>query len=352
MINNSIEKREESKTIILRDKTSTIFGEGVLPFVKQFQKIMTGGNIAIIYKDQKIADIMAKSLDAALYNVKFFQSNKPIRFPTFIKGIIAIGDEKELTIAKRLSKDSLYFYYCIKPNLGMFSCTTLTNNEKYKFAEFIYFDTSIINVRDTNIAFILYQSLFSVLTECIEFSYYESMFPFQNKGIIGIIDSIKKLLIDGIDEDNFLRESIRLMKVAVESLALSGQYEFVSCSAKLKFNLSNERVFLCDYFINILMLYFTKWDFFDMLIPAKELIMGINSIRPNWRGMAQNQLLSDTKLQTIAKKVSCLVELPNIDICETIRILQKVITKDNPLLAEINNRGILEGLINGRFERH
>lgn len=350
------EKRPENSIVreeIIRDKTSTVSGAGIIPFIRHITRIMPGGNIGIIYDNSEITNKILAGLDAALYNVKLYDLNSPVAqpLPKYVKFVIAVGGVLSLETAKRFCTDSKYCYYCLIPNLDMFSDLSLAEGTKFKYPEFVYFDTLKLDIRDTKIAFGFYKTMFSLITECIMFAYYEAMYPFQNRSISGIIGSLKKILLEGVDEESFLKEYVRLLKTGVENLNKGGQKVFISSRLRDKVRLSDEKQFVCEHFINILLLYFTKWDFFDMLIPAKELISGINGERPNLRGVGQTALLNEKELNVIARKAFCVTDLPYADIKENAGYLKKIIDKETPLLAEIHNRGILEGLYYGRFEK-
>ncbi len=260
--------------------------------------------------------------------------------------IIAAGGEKVINQVKKYHQNREFCYYASEISYHVFSSSCSNTGATYGFAEFAYFDNSKLSLRDTKHIYSAYRNVFSVLTECILNSYYESNLPYTDKGLFGIIDSIKKFLLDGCDIDKYYLESFRLMKLGVEYLQSKGCNLFFSSRALSVGKLSCEYQFIIDYFVNLIVINFTKWNFFDMLIPSEKIILDAPSLKPNYRGDAHGVLLNKEQLSSIATKVKNLTVLPRVKHKEILQIIIDTVNGDTPLMAEINNRGILEGMLN------
>jgi hypothetical protein len=330
----------------MRTRTNIFCGEGIKGFNEFLLKNYPAGNLAIIYDDKDLAIQLFACLDKNLYTAKLKSiSEEKIILPEYIRYVIGVGGDNVAECVKKLSTNKNYCYYATSLCYQYFSNIIPSTGEKSNFADFAYFDNSIINIRDTKLLANAYTNVFSMLTECILTAYYESSLPFCDNGLTGIIDGMKKLLLGGCDIDKFFGECLRLMKLGVEYLQSKNVEMFFALKTLNKSNLGLEYEFIIDYFVNMIAINFTKWDFFDMLIPAEKLIVNVSSTRPNYRGKDTGVLLSKQELSLITKKIKNLTSLPTVSNKEIVRIIIDNITESTPLLAEINNRGILEGLV-------
>lgn len=330
----------------MRTKTNIFFGDGTLSFMQYLKNCFPAGNLAIVYDDKYLAFEVFSKLDAAMYKARLVsvdEINTPLA--ECVRFIIAVGGEGVMETVKKRSKKCPFCYYASEVSYRIFSSADTSTGEKYDFAEFAYYDSTKLQVRDTKTLFDTYCAAFSVLTECILSSYYESNLPYSDKGLFGIIDSLKKLLIIGCDIEKYYSESMRLIKLGVEYLQEKGINMFFSSRVLSVGKLGKDYRFIIDYFVNLIVINFTKWNFFDMLIPAEKIILDAPTIKPNYRGEAQGILLSKEELSHIAGKAKNLTILPKVESKEIIKLIINSVNGATPLMAEINNRGILEGLI-------
>jgi hypothetical protein len=331
----------------MRTKTNIFFGEGVKGFMQYLNKTFSAGNLAIVYDDKELAFDVLSHLDIALYKarlINLLEIKTPL--PECVRFIIAIGGEKVINEVKKYSNKRQFCYYATEISYHIFSSTCPSTGESFDFAEFAYFDNSKLSIRDTEHLYSAYCNVFSVLNECILNSYYESNLPYTDKGLFGIIDSLKKFLLEGCDIDKYFSESLRLMKIGVEYLHTKGCNLFFSSRALSLGKLTKDYQFVIDYFVNMIVINFTKWNFFDMLIPAEKIILDVPILKPNYRGEAKGILLTKEELSKIACKVKNLSVLPNVEHKTVLKLIIDTVNADTPLMAEINNRGILEGMLN------
>lgn len=331
----------------MRTKTNILFGEGVNGFMQYLKKFFPAGNLAVVYDDKDIAFEVLSNLDIALYKARLVSlSETKTPLPECVRFVIAAGGEKVINEVKKYSGKRQFCYYMSEISFHIFSSACPATGENFDFADFAYFDNSKLSIRDTKHLYDAYCDVFSVFNECILNSYYESNLPYTDKGLFGIIDSLKKFLIEGCDIDKYFSESFRLMKLGVEYLQSKGCNMFFSSRAINLGKLTKEYQFVIDYFVNMIVINFTKWNFFDMLIPAEKIILDVPSLKPNYRGEAKGILLSKEELSKIACKVKNLSLLPMIEHKTILKLIIDTVNGDTPLMAEINNRGILEGLLN------
>lgn len=331
----------------MRTRTNIFMGEGVFGFQSFLKGNFPAGNLAIVFDDRELALDVFSKLDIAMYKAKLLalsELNKSL--PEHIRFIIGIGSGTVAEKVKKISGGRRFCFYATDMSYQYFSSADTVTGKVYDFAEFVYFDSSKLNVRDTKLLNSAYINVFGVMTESILNSYYESNLPFTDKGLTGIIESSKKLLLEGCDIEKFYSECLRLIKVGVEYLQGRNNNSFFCAAALEKGGLDKEYQFIIDYFVNMIIINFTRWNFSDMLIPAEKLIFGVPSAKPNHRGNQQNILTSKQELSVIAKKVRNLVILPSADSKKIIKLIIDTVTESTPLLAEINNRGILEGMVN------
>lgn len=330
----------------MRTKTNIIVGKGMISFLEQVKKYFPAGNIAIVYEDKELAFQLFAKLDTAMYKARLLSlAQISLPLPECVRFIVALGGQKVVEQVIKYSAEREFCIYANEINYRMFSCYKVAEGQKYDCAQFVYYDNAYLSVRDTKLLFECYCSVFSVLTECILNSYYECNLPYTDKGLFGIIESLKKLLIEGCDIDKYFSESLRLMKLGVEYLQSKNSDIFFSARALNLGKLDKDYQFIIDYFINLIVINFTKWNFFDMLIPAEKIIPEVPALKPNYRGDAQGILLTKEELSNITAKVKNLASLPKVESKQILKLIIDTVNGSTPLMAEINNRGILEGLL-------
>lgn len=331
----------------MRTKTNIFYGEGIRGFITFLTNAYPAGNLAIIYDDKELAIEIFSKMDAAMYKVKLISiAESVLPLNECVRFVIAAGGEKAVEAVKKASRKRPFCYYANEFCYQYFTSSIPSTGEDFSFGEFVYFDSTKLNLRDTKLIANAYINVFSVLTECILTAYYESNLPYVDRGLTGIICGAKKLLTDGCDIDKFFNECLRLMKEGAEYLKTKKVDMFFCAKVLREEKTDNEYQFIIDYFVNLIVINFTKWNFFDMLIPAEKLIMNVSAAKPNYRGMAQDILLTKEELSNITKKVKNLIILPQFESKKIIKTIINSINESTPLLAEINNRGILEGLVN------
>lgn len=293
--------------------------------------------MAIVYQDKEKAQALATLLGEAdyrfyLYSISDCQT-KPLR--DYVRLVVGMGEDVISAVSKISGKAYVFFAERI-------SYQYFLPNDMSSFAEFVYFDKTLININNAKNVIDAYICAFSVMTELLLIAYYESAMPFVDKGMHGIIKAIKQLLISGCDKDKYMGEMLRLIKMSIEYITERGiKYHYVQNAQNL-YKKGTSNSFLVTYFINMVLLLFTKWNFNDILVPAENLIIEVASA--DSFGLDSTLLLTREELHIISYKVRGQIALPGIDYPKMFSALQYSVDKEAPLFAGINNRGIIKGI--------
>lgn len=330
----------------MRTRTNFAIGNGSRGFQNHLKNSFPAGNAVIVFEDKALASEIFSKMDPALYKVKLLGKGEwDKQLPESSRFIIGAGGSEVMEKVKKISGDRSFCFYASHVDYRCFTPYAAASGEQCGYAEFVYFDEASLSLRNNDALARAYLSAFTVLTECVLSSYYERGLPYIDRGLTGIISGLKSFLISGTDVDKFYTECLRLIKMGAEYLTNKNVVTFFNARALKIGNLGQEYGFAVDYFVNLLALNFTKWNFFDMLIPAERLINGVSALKPNYRGEAGELLLTREDLSKITLKVKNLTVLPKTDAKTILEIISASAAEDTPLIAEIYNRGILEGLI-------
>lgn len=325
----------------MRTKTNISMGNGLQDFAKNIKAIYPAGGLAIVHSDKDKAQKLATMLGEADYRFYLYTPSecptRPLR--EYVRFIVGLGDEEVAAAASKLALHKSYAFFAEKISYQYFMPSTNAS-----FAEFVFFDNNVVNINNAKNVLEAYVCAFSTLTELLLVAYYESAMPFVDKGMHGIIKAIKQLLISGCDKDKYMGEMLRLIKMSTEYINERGiSYRYVKQAQHL-YTKGTANNFLVTYFINMVILHFTKWNFNDILIPATNLIPEVTMA--DSFGLDNTLLLTKEELHIISHKVRGQIALPGIDYSKMFAALQGAVDKDAPLFAGINNRGIIEGISN------
>lgn len=324
----------------MRTRTNIYTGSGLSDFAKAIKGAYQAGGMAIISKDKNKAKSLISHLGESDYKFFIFTPNEAISasIKDFVRLVVGIGDLDTFRATKMLFSKKRCVFYMENIDYQYF----LPDNTK-NYAEFLYYDKEIINVGSPRAVIEMYVSAFSVLTELISIAYYESGMPFVDKGLVGIIKALKAFLFIGCDKDKYIPEGLRLIKMSIDYLhdrEINSLY-IQKAQELYKEGLGNN--FLVAYFANMVLFFFTKWNFHDILIPAENLAADIPAA--DSFGLDKGILLTKEELHLISFKTRGQLALPGIDFKKIFSALQNACGNDNPLFAGINNRGIIRGLI-------
>lgn len=323
----------------MRTKTNIIMGEGIHAFAKAIKNIYPAGGIAIVYSNKESAELLSNILGEIDYRIYLYTAAdcllKPLK--EYVRFVIGIGDDDVIIAAGKIARHQSHAFFAEKISFQYFM-----PNAYNGFAEFVFFDKNNINISNAKCVVEGYVCAFSMLTEFIAVAYYESAMPFIDKGLHGIIKALKQLLICGCDKDKYIEETLRLIKIATEYLSDKAiTYRYVQ-NVQRCYKKGTANGFLVAYFVNVMLLLFTKWNFNDILIPGENLVPEV--AMADSFGLNECLLLSKEEIHIISHKVRGQLALPGIDYEKMFFALQQAVNKDSPLFAGINNRGIIKGI--------
>lgn len=321
----------------MRTKTNITMGNGLEDFAKAIKAIYPAGGMAIVYQDKEKAQKLATMLGEADYRFYLYSlsdcQTKPLRdYVRFVVGMC-----EEVSAVSKLAGNKTYVFFADNINYQYFMPSEMSN-----FAEFVYFDNTLININNAKNVIEAYICAFSVMTELLLIAYYESAMPFVDKGMHGIIKALKQLLLCGCDKDKYMGEMLRLIKMSIEYINERGIKCYYVQNAQNLYKNGTSNKFLVTYFINMMLLLFTKWNFNDILVPAENLIIDVALL--DSFGLDSTLLLTREELHIISHKVRGQIALPSIDYPKMFSAIQYSVNKDAPLFAGINNRGIIKGI--------
>jgi len=324
----------------MRTKTNINIGSGLPAFAKAIKGAYQAGGLAIISKDKKQAKDLTSLLGETDYRFFLLTPEEVIKNPLkdFVRFVVGLGSFDVFKVARTISTKKQYAFYAETIDYKYF----LPNHNK-NLAEFLFFNKNTINVGNARSVIETYISVFSVLTELISIAYYESGMPFVDKGLLGIIKALKTFLFTGCDKDKYIAEGLRLIKMSTEYLVDReiNCFYIQKAQALYKDGLGNN--FIVAYFANMLLFLFTKWNFYDILIPAENLAAQVPAA--DSFGLDSSILLTKEELHLISFKTRGQLAIPGVDYQKLFTALQNAAGNDNPLFAGINNRGIIRGLI-------
>ncbi len=324
----------------MRNRTNIYSADGLNGFAKAIKEAYPAGGVAIICKDKNQSKTLANILGEIDYKFFYFTPTEAKSAPLkdYVRLIVGIGNIDAYKATRTISPKKRCVFYAENIDYQYF---LPDNNNNY--AEFLFIDRELINVNNARAVTEIYISVFSVLTELISVSYYESGMPFIDKGLVGIIKALKSFLFSGCDKDKYVSEGLRLIKMSIEYLTdrkITSLY-IQKAQTLYKDGLGNN--FLVAYFANMLLFFFTKWNFNDILVPAENLVADIPAA--DCFGLDNDILLTKEELHLVSFKTRGQLALPGIDYKKLFSALQNAADKNNPLFAGINNRGIIKGLV-------
>lgn len=317
----------------MRTRTNVNYGCGIEKGVEIFKNYYPGGNVNIVYEELSEAEELCKELTAAGYKADL----RPVSRPEFTSFgfVIGLGSERAIDAAKRLAVKKFAFFPSVV-------CPDMLSPYKGKFAEFCYIDSAKINTSDIKTVNEIHAALFSVLTDAVSICYLDMGSPYCDKGLLGIVKRLKSILFGEIDIDDYVKDSIRTMENALVRMAERGINNLLSARMGLRLGGELSDKVAAAYFLSRLLILFTKWNFRDMLIPSEKTVRGVRTDAMPTYGSGE-LLLTEADLKRIAAKVKSYIEKPSLK--RLVGAMKAEIDDENPLFAEIYNRGIPEGLV-------
>lgn len=308
------------------------------------------GTIGLIYDDEKACREVSELLLRGGYEVKSV-SVHDYRLNTFAEHIqffMGIGTREVTNPVRIAANKSKYCYYCtdISP---LYFGNIYAEENSFSFAEFAYFDTTIISIQDTKTISKGYSTVVSLLVSLLDIYCRDLVLPYRNVELQVLVNEIKSFLFKTVDGDIFLEKMLQLIKNTVDCLTRKRLVPLVYQIEKASNQKwCTEKEFLVSYLLFYVGLIFTKWNFNDMLIPA-AMHERNNKIRLRVL-LNQSDLIASIMLTKEQMRYIAMVfraqgnDFENIDVIEVISLIIKNCDSKG-IIGEINNMGVLERVI-------
>lgn len=317
----------------MRTRTNINYGSGTSGFVKLIKNFYSAVNVNVVYSEKSVAEELCRELTLGGYNADLRPVNR-VDFPR--KGFtVGIGDERVVRFVKSYAPGG-YAYY------PTFICPELLTRGENGFAEFCYIDIERINVDDKLAAAECHCTLFSAFTDGLSVFYSDKGRPYSDKGLTGLLKNALEILTGGADREEFIDKALRSAGMIIDLLHSRGVNKLTSAEMGYYMGGGLQNRYSAAYFLNRLLILFTKWNFRDMLIPSEKPVNGVsNDAKPRYGN--EELFLTGAELRKITGRVREYTAKPEIK--KLVVALKNTVEKQNLLFAEIYNRGIPEGLI-------
>lgn len=316
----------------MRTRTNLNFGENLSSGIRVLSALYQAGNVNVLYEDREKGEDFCRLLTLEGYKADLLEAGKG----DFKKSgfTVALGGEKACFEAKRLAKGRYAFF----PDF-VFPELFLPYNGS--FAEFCFIDTSLFCPSSEEAAVNCFACLFAVFTEALAVYYKDKGGIFEDKALEGLLLSAKKVLSGKADREEYVRICLRLSALTTERLKERSVTEFTVSETARHLGGGVKGYLNAVYYINRLLILFTKWNFRDMLIPAEKLVaeVGANA-RPHYG--EKDFLLTKEELNGLLSKVGSFIG--GVGTADLAKAFAAAVNARNPLFAEIYNRGIPEGI--------
>jgi len=324
----------------MRTRSNIISGKGLDNAVAALENVYPAGKIAVVYDDREEAlRFISKCKKTHDFVPIEAADAKNAVLSDAVRFVLGIGGGAVISGVKRLARDKKFAFLACGGDYRYFTAIHFPDGT-YSVAEFVYFDTTLVNAENDYAALDLYVSAFSLYTEMSALCLYDSGRPFCDRGMEALAVGLKNLLLTPIDESNFASEYASRIKMSVDYINEARLKRLYVDEVASEYGEGVYGRFLSAYFANLMLFSFTKWNFCDMLIPAEKIVADVKS-RPCGD---LNKLPTKAELHKIAEIVRGLTELPKVDYDRIFTALKNNVTRENPIFALIVNRGILDAI--------
>ena len=322
----------------MRESTQIIVGKGTSGLIEIINSTYRASKVGLVVQDREIAREFIK-ISGAEITVKVFllgEENTSDESVRFYVGIGNIGVIKEV---KRLAKDKRYAFF---PTV--YDYRFLYNFDGVRtLPEFVYVDENKISNPDVDFYAQTYNALFQLYSESLFACAYESVFPYKNKGFMGVCLVAEKILKGESDKGEYFAENFRISVKLCNALFANNVQSLVTDKVAQKIGYTVGEQFVITFLCDILAMNFTKRAFRDILIPSQEIVCSVLDV--DLLAIDGDILPNKEALATYARKIKRLTKLPDVDVKGIIKLIIQSTSADNPLFAIIKNKGFLEELI-------
>ena len=312
----------------MRTRSNIFYGYGLTNGIKILNNFHSAGVVNVVCEDKRASEELCSELTKAGYKVNLYLFND-IKFKSdgFVLGY---GGERTVRAVRRCGKKYAFFLTSV--------CAEAFCRFDERFAEFSYIDCEVFRPDDMRKVAECHCALMAVFTEGLSCLYADSNRPFTDKALKVSVMRALDILNGHADRAEYIKEALGQALRLYDGLLMRGVEMLTACEIAVNMGGGLENRFSSAYFLNRLLILFTKWNFRDMLIPAERTV----AIQKPGRYEEADLLLDNDGLASIMSKVREFTTKPTLtDLVEAM----KKSAFGSPLFAEIYNRGLPEGLI-------
>lgn len=315
----------------MRTRTNVYFNSGKEKFLSTLKNFYPSGSVEIVCDDLPSAYDLAKllTLDDD-YNAIVTPTDKYDGREYFC---VAMG-KKAYFAARKNCKGRFVFYVTeVFPDIFI---------KGEKFPEFLYFDEDKYNSGDINAVRESYVTLLCLTAEGAAVFYKGKEKPFSDKVLSRALERGRDILVGRADRREYIKSAINLSKEIAEILAEYGINRLISTAFAESGGGETADYAECGCFLHRTLILFTKWNFRDMLIASENKVEGVSvEAMPSYG--KDDLIFTDEDVKTTLGFVAPYKSKSGLS-----RLFERfgqTADKNNLLFAEINNRGIYEGII-------
>ena len=313
----------------MRTRTNLYFGCGIDGGIKAVKNLYPNGKIALICEDVDEGGYYAEELNDAGYVVELREAGKTGEPTDFF--CLGVGGERAVHATFAAAKGKYAFFPTVL--LPELFCP----NGRGIFAEFVYYDGDCFTADDPVCAAECYAGLFCALTEGLARVYADVGSPLRDGALLAQIGRAREILRGKSDRERFLNDCVLTTKTICEILTDRGTRGNVASDMARRLGGGAGNRDLTAYFLNRLLILFTKWNFRDMLIASGS-ASGFSAAYG-----VEDLLLTEKDVAGMARFVRKDVAKPNF--YELVAAMKSAVEGENDLFAEIFARGLPEGLM-------
>lgn len=315
----------------MRTRTNVYFNTGKEKFLSTLKNFYPSGSVEIVCDDLSSAYDLAKLLTADDdYNAIVTPLDKYDGREYFC---VAMGKKSYFTVRKNCKGGFVSYVTEVFPDMFI-------KGEKYP--EFLYFDEEKYVSGNTDAVRESYVTLLCLAAEGAAVYYKGKENPFSDNVLLRISEKSRDILVGKADRREFVKTAINLSKEIAEILSEYNINRLISTAFAESGGGKTADYAECGCFLHRTLILFTKWNFRDMLIATENKVADVSvEAMPSYdKG---DLIFTDEDLKKILGFVAPYKSKSGL--CRLFERFGQAADKNNLLFAEINNRGIYEGII-------
>jgi len=313
----------------MRTRTNLYIGEKEEGFLKILKNFYPDGTTEVVYDDVKSAETLIKKLNAAEYNVIATPAENYVGREYFA---VAVGKNAFKKVKEGCKSRFASFVLTVTPDIFLGK----------KYAEFLYLDGTVYTPSSSKCEE-CFTALLCAAAEGLGVYYRNKEYPFTDKTLKRLLERAKTILSGEADRENFIKDTLALVKEIVENIENSGVEKFTVSDMAERLGGSVGDYAECACFLHRTLILFTKWNFRDMLITVDRPVKNVGTETYPFYGN-DDLIIGEAEMKRIYGFVDGYRSRSGLK--TLIEAFSDSVTDKDAFFAEIYNRGIYEGIIN------